>query len=106
MDKPLTFTLAMTKKEYDKLCEIELLIIDDDTYPIGIGELHKFIMARKKEIIKIMLERIRDMINATRKIGDGVYLIPDDSGKYHIYRNKNIAKKAREEVKAMFKKYR
>ena len=54
MDKPLTFTLAMTKKEYDKLCEIELLIIDDDTYPIGIGELHKSIMARKKEIIKRM----------------------------------------------------
>ena len=28
------------------------------------------------------------MINATRKIGDGVYLIPDYSGRYRVYRNK------------------
>jgi hypothetical protein len=61
---------------------------------------------RRNPIIKDMLRRIRERIKNTRKIGDGVYLIPDDEGKYHIYRNKNIAKKAREEVNAMLKKYK
>ena len=42
----------------------------------------------KKPIIRDILRRIRERINATRKINEGVWLIPDYSGKYHIYRNK------------------
>jgi len=50
----------------------------------------RFIACRllKKPIIRDMLRRMGDRINATRKISEGVWLIPDYSGKYHIYRRK------------------
>ena len=51
----------------------------------------RFIASRlgRKPIIREILRRIRKRIDGTRKIGEGVYLIPDDSGEYHIYyRNK------------------
>jgi hypothetical protein len=47
----------MTKNEYKKLCDILLLVIDDATFPVGIGELYRFIMAKRKEIIKRMARR-------------------------------------------------
>jgi len=42
---------------------------------------------QKKPIIREILKRIRERINVTRKISEGVYLIPNYSGEYHIYRN-------------------
>ena len=50
----------------------------------------KFIASRlrKKNVIRAMLRSYRERINTTRKISEGVYLIPDYSGKYHIYRHK------------------
>ena len=50
----------------------------------------RFIASRllKKPIIRVMLRRIQERINATRKISEGVWLIPDDSGGYRIYRRK------------------
>jgi hypothetical protein len=52
----------------------------------------RFIASRllKKPIIRDILRRIRERINATRKISEGVWLIPDYSGKYGIYRRKKI----------------
>ena len=43
---------------------------------------------RKKGVIRAKLRELGKIINATRKISEGVWLIPDYSGKYHIYRNK------------------
>ena len=43
---------------------------------------------RKKAVIRDTLRRIGERINATRKISEGVWLIPDYSGEYHIYRHK------------------
>lgn len=43
---------------------------------------------RKKAVIRAKLRELGKIINATRKISEGVYLIPDYSGEYHIYRRK------------------
>lgn len=43
---------------------------------------------RKKAVIRAKLRELGKIINATRKISEGVWLIPDYSGKYHFYRNK------------------
>jgi hypothetical protein len=43
---------------------------------------------RKKPVIRAIFNQLKEMINATRKIDEGVFLIPDYSGQYHIYRNK------------------
>ena len=43
---------------------------------------------RKKAVIRAKLRELGKIINATRKISEGVWLIPDYSGKYHIYRQK------------------
>jgi len=50
----------------------------------------RFIASRlwKKPIIREIFRRMRERVDATRKISEGVWLIPDYSGKYHIYRNK------------------
>jgi hypothetical protein len=45
---------------------------------------------RKKAVIRAKLREWRKIIDATRKISEGVYMIPDYSRKYHIYRNKKI----------------
>ncbi len=47
----------------------------------------RFIASRllKKFIIREMLRRMREKINGTRKISEGVFMIPDDKGGYHIY---------------------
>jgi len=47
----------MTKDEYKKLCEIELLFVDDDTTAPARGELRKFLTERKKEIIQRMANK-------------------------------------------------
>ncbi len=43
---------------------------------------------RKKGVIRAKLRELGKIINKTRKISEGAWLIPDYSGKYHIYRNK------------------
>ena len=50
----------------------------------------RFIASRllKKAVIRAKLRELGKIINATRKISEGVYLIPDYSGEYHIYRHK------------------
>lgn len=50
----------------------------------------RFIASRlkRKDVVRAILFKQREMINNTRSLGDGEYLIPDYSGKYHIYRNK------------------
>ncbi|MFC2035820.1 terminase small subunit [Chloroflexota bacterium] len=50
----------------------------------------RFIASRllKKPIIREILRKQREMVDATRKLDKGVWLIPDYSGKYRIYRNK------------------
>ena len=45
---------------------------------------------RKKAVIRAKLRELRKIEDATRKISEGVWLIPDYSGKYHIYRKKEI----------------
>ena len=47
----------------------------------------RFIASRllRKPIIKAIFNRVKERINTTREIGEGVYLIPDYSGKYHLY---------------------
>ena len=54
----------------------------------------RFIASRlwKKPIIRAIFNRIKERVNATRKIGVGVWLIPDYSGHYHIYRRKGKSK--------------
>ena len=68
----------------------------------------RFIASRliRKPVIHELLRRIHLRIEESRKIDDGVYFIPDYNGKYSVYTNKNIAKKAREEVEVRLKKYR
>jgi hypothetical protein len=41
----------------------------------------------KNPIIRDIFRRMVEIVKTTRKISEGVYLIPDYSGKYHIYRN-------------------
>ncbi len=43
---------------------------------------------RKKAVIRAKLRELGKRINATRKISEGAWLIPDYSGEYHIYRKK------------------
>jgi len=54
----------------------------------------RFIASRlwKKPIIRAIFNRVKERINATRKIGEGVWLIPDYSGHYHLYRRKGKSK--------------
>jgi len=51
----------------------------------------RFIASRlwKKPIIRAIFRLIQKRVNTTRKIGEGVWLIPDYSGYYHLYRRKN-----------------
>ena len=42
----------------------------------------------EKAVIRAKLKELGKIINATRKISEGVWLIPDYSGKYHIYRRR------------------
>lgn len=55
---------------------------------------------RHKPVIRHILRRFRVRCDNTLRIDEGVYLIPNWSGEYHIYRNKNIRKEAEEYVKA------
>ncbi|MFC2032510.1 terminase small subunit [Chloroflexota bacterium] len=52
----------------------------------------RFIASRlwRKPVIRDVFRRMRDRVNATRKLSEGAWLIPDYSGRYHIYRNKKI----------------
>lgn len=43
---------------------------------------------RKRSVIKAKLMELNKLINATRKIDEGIWLIPDYSGEYHIYRKR------------------
>ncbi len=45
---------------------------------------------RKKVTIRAKLRELGKIINATRKISENEWLIPDYSGKYHIYRKPKI----------------
>ncbi|UCC17966.1 MAG: hypothetical protein JSU58_05285 [Dehalococcoidales bacterium] len=61
---------------------------------------------RRNPVVIEMLRRIRKRIDDTRKIGDGVYLIPDDDGVYSVYEDKNVRKRVEAELEAIFKKRR
>ena len=52
----------------------------------------RFIASRllKKGVIRAKLRELGKIVNATRKISEGVWMIPDYSGKYHIYRKQRI----------------
>lgn len=45
---------------------------------------------RRKPIVNHILRRLRVRSDSTRKISEGVWLVPDWSGEYHIYRRKKI----------------
>ncbi len=50
----------------------------------------RFIASRllKKAVIRAKLREFKKMVDGTRKISEGVYLIPNYEGEYHIYRKK------------------
>jgi len=58
------------------------------------GYSHKsarFIACRllKKPVVREMFRRLIERVNVSREMFEGVWLIPDDSGKYRIYHQTN-----------------
>ncbi len=60
---------------------------------------------RRNPVGQEMLRRIQKRIDGTKNIGNGVYLIPDDEGDYHVYRDKTAEKEATAFMKRFLRKH-